>query len=269
VWGLLAARLSQTPAIITRRVDNPENPWVARLKYKNYNAVVSVSNGVRKVMARSGISPKDIKIIPDCVDIDRFTFARDTQWFFKTFGFKPYHQVIGMIAQFIPRKGHSHIVEAAPEILRRYPNARFLFLGKGPLLDDFRSRCNRQFPDGSMVFAGYRLDLPRILPNLTLVVHPAEMEGMGVALLESAASGVPVVASRIGGIPEVVVHNKTGYLIQPQNPSSITKHVSDLLSDPQKAIEMGKNGRNEMVTRFSIEQMVDNYLCVYRSVLEK
>lgn len=267
VWGLLAAQLAKLPVIITRRVDNPETPWLARLKYNNYDAVVAVSNGVRRVMARYGLALKRIETIPDCVDIDRFTINRDTQWFCETFGFKPYHQVIGMIAQFIPRKGHRHTIEAAPDILLRYPNTRFLFLGKGPLLNDIKTFCRRRFPAGTMVFAGYRPDLHRILPNLTAVVHPAEMEGMGVALLESAASGVPVVASKAGGIPEVVIHDKTGYLIQPESPDSIAYNVGKLLSDPQRAAAMGRNGRNVVKSRFSIDQMVEKYIRIYRKVL--
>ena len=114
---------------------------------------------------------------------------------------------LAMIAQFIPRKGHRVLIEALPAIVARHPNVRVLLFGRGAEQAAIRRAVAARPELASRVaFAGFRDDLHRVLPCIDVVVHPASMEGLGVALLQAAACGVPIVAGRAGGIPHRSCH---------------------------------------------------------------
>jgi glycosyltransferase involved in cell wall biosynthesis len=173
---------------------------------------------------------------------------------------------VGMVAQFIARKGHRHLLRAIPDILRSVPRVKFIFFGKGPP-DKLRKLCQTLGIEENVHFAGFREDLERVLPCLDLLVHPAEMEGLGVSLLQAAASGVPIVATEVGGIPEVVKDGINGCLIPPRDPKAISQAVVKLLSDPEGARRMGAEGKRIVEREYSIESMVEGNLRAYEKVL--
>jgi glycosyltransferase involved in cell wall biosynthesis len=269
IWGAAAAWCTHTPAVITRRVDNPESPFIARLKYRIYSRVVAISEGIRHVLLSEGVPAEKIACIPSAVDARRFAVPCDREWFLREFDLKPSHRAIGMIAQFIPRKGHRFLIAAAPDILTRCPEARFILFGKGPLEEDLRQQCKRNRVADRTIFAGFRHDLERILSCLDVVVHPATLEGLGVSLLQTAAAGVPIVATRAGGIPEIVAHGTNGYLIDSGDIRAIMSRVTDLLANPAKSARFGAAGQMMVKSRFSIGAMVKGNLAVYRKVLSE
>lgn len=267
LWGGPAARCRRVPALITRRVDNPEHPVVARMKYGLYDRIITISEGIRRVLVGEGIPAAKIACVPSAVDHRRYATPCNRRWFQREFGLQPTDRAIGMIAQFIPRKGHRCLIAAAPKIIGRCPATRFLFFGKGPLQEDIRKMGDRNRIGDKMIFAGFRDDLERILPCLDLVVHPARMEGLGVALLQTAAAGVPIVASRVGGIPEIVQDGVNGYLVDAGDIRAILQRVGELLEDREKARRFGSAGRKIVRSRFSIAAMVKGNLAVYRDML--
>jgi glycosyltransferase involved in cell wall biosynthesis len=267
LWGGLAAWNRGIPALITRRVDNPENPLAARLKYRLYGRIITISEAIRQVLLSEGVPAEKISCVPSAVDHRRYAKPCDRGWFLREFGLQPTDRTIGMIAQFIPRKGHRFLIEAAPEIIARCPEARFILFGKGPLQEDVRKMCDRNRIGDKMIFAGFRTDLERILPCLDLLVHPARMEGLGVSLLQAAAAGVPIVASRVGGIPEIVQDGVNGYLIDVGDRRAIIRRVIELLANPEKAHRFGLAGRMIARSRFSIDAMVKGNSAVYREML--
>lgn len=269
IWGGAAAWFAHTPAIVTRRVDNPEPPIFARLKYRAYRRIVAISKGIRHVLLCEGVPAGRIVCVPSAVDVDRFDAPGDRKWFLSEFGLDPNHRAVGMIAQFIPRKGHRFLIAAIPGILERFPDARFLLFGKGPLKGDLHRLCVRNRIADRVIFAGFRNDLERILPCLDVVVHPATMEGLGVSLLQAAVAGVPIVATRAGGIPEIVKDGVSGYLIDSGDIHAIMSRVNDLLADPIQSKRFGARGRSMARSRFSIDAMVQGNLAVYRRVLSE
>jgi len=266
IWGAVAAWCTNTPVIITRRVDNPESPAIARLKYRSYSRVVAISEGIRRVLLSEGVPAEKIECIPSAVDAVRFIAPCDRQWFLREFDLKPTHRTIGMIAQFIHRKGHRFLVAAAPKIMARCPEARFLLFGKGPLEEEIRQQCSRTGVADRVIFAGFRDDLARILPCLDMVVHPATLEGLGVSLLQAAAAGIPIIASRVGGIPEVVKDGYSGILIDPEDTVEFVNSVTRLLSEPELARLFGERGRRVVIEGFSIDAMVRGYLHIYQDL---
>ncbi|WP_462269564.1 glycosyltransferase family 4 protein [Desulfobacter sp.] len=268
IWGGLAAWLTRVPAVITRRVDNPESRLAVRLKYSRYQRIITISRGIHQVLQKQGIDGDRMRCVKSAVDHRVYENRCDRKWLETTFDIPPGARVIGMIAQLIHRKGHRFLLSVIPRILAEHPDAFFLFLGQGPLFDELKGwyrHCRKM--DEKICFAGFRNDLARILPCLYMVVHPATMEGLGVSLLQAAAAGIPVIASRAGGLPEVVIHDKTGLLIAPGDTDALARAVICLLDDPAYAGKLGKTGRMHVQTNFSIDQMVSGNLSVYREIL--
>ena len=110
-------------------------------------------------------------------------------------------------------------------------------------------------------------DLDTLLPGLTMLVHPAFMEGLGVALLEAAACGVPIVATRAGGIPEIVRDGENGVLVEPGDRTALARAISSLLADPDRARRLGRSGRRIVEADFSLARMASATRAVYRDVL--
>jgi glycosyltransferase involved in cell wall biosynthesis len=268
-WGIIAARLSRTKVVLTRRVDNPEPRWVAQMKYRLCDGMITISEGIRQVLLSEGIPAHKIVCVPSGVAGEQYDQACQSEWFCSEFDLRPDNKVIGVIGQLIPRKGHRYLIEAAPEILKHYPETRFLFFGQGPLQHDLQQSCKSMDMATKVHFAGFRMDLERILPCLDLVVHPATMEGLGVSLLQAAAAGVPIVATRVGGIPEIVHDGVNGYLVDVGNTQAIVDAVLTLLHTPLKAKRLGRAGRELMRSHFSLEAMVAGNLRVYHDMLSE
>ncbi len=263
VIGAVAARREHVPSVLTRRNDNPEPAWWARRKYRLFDRVVAISRGVRDVLVAEGVPAEDIECIHSVVDCDRFRPGCERDGFVSEFRIGPGEKVIGMTAQLIPRKGHRYLLAAAPAILKEFPNTRFLLFGRGRLESEIRAGIERQGLSAHVQLIGFREDIERLLPCFDLLVHPADMEGLGVSLLQASASGVPIVASAVGGIPDAVHDNENGLLIPPADPAALTAAVCALLRDPDRARRLGAAGRALVERQFSITGMASGYRALY------
>jgi glycosyltransferase involved in cell wall biosynthesis len=202
------------------------------------------------------------------VDYALYNKDGDRDWFYREFALAPSHRPVGMIAQFIERKGHRVLVDAAREIAARYPEVRFILFGKGPLVPDVRAAIQAAGLDENFIFAGFRKDLHRILPCLHMVVHPARMEGLGVSLLQAAAAGLPIVATPAGGIPEIVKNGENGILAPIDAPEQLAEAVIQLMADESLAKKFGSAGKSRAKQLFSIPKMVNEYSMLYQDMME-
>ena len=267
LYGGLAARWAGIPAVISRRVDNPEPAWWAARKYALYARVITISEGIRQVLLGEGLAPDRVVTVPSAVDSARFQEPCDPGWFREALQLPAEGPTLGVIAQLIERKGHGVLLQALPDLRRRFPGLRVLFFGRGPLQDKLAAEVRERGLADTVQFAGFRDDLARILPCLDLVVHPARLEGLGVALLQAAASGRPIVASRAGGIPEIVRDGVNGRLVEPGDAAGLQAAIGELLADPARAEGLGQAGRRIVQREFAIQAMADGNRGVYRAVL--
>jgi glycosyltransferase involved in cell wall biosynthesis len=172
-----------------------------------------------------------------------------------------------MVAQLIQRKGHAVLFDALEQVAPRHPRLRVLIFGQGPLEAELKRDAAARGLSGCVQFAGFRSDLARILPCLDVLVHPAWMEGLGVSLLEAAACAAPIVASRAGGMPEIVHDGVNGFLIEPGDSRRLAECIDLLLSDPQLAGRMGQAGLDLVYRKFAIAGMVAGNHAHYAAVL--
>jgi glycosyltransferase involved in cell wall biosynthesis len=266
-WGGIAAQLCGVKSVLTRRVDNPESALLVRLKYNRFDRVVTISEGIRQVLLSEGVAEKHVELIHSVVDLEQYNCQADRPWFEQEFSLHPGERTVAIIAQLIERKGHRFLLAGAEKILAAVPNLRFIFFGQGPQRQELETECRARGLEEKVVFAGFRNDLPRVLPNLDLVVHPALMEGLGVSLLQTAAAGRPMVGARAGGIPEVIREGVNGYLVPPGEVTSLAEKTIELLLDRQLAERFGANGRHLVETEFSIPTMISRYQRLYAQLL--
>jgi glycosyltransferase involved in cell wall biosynthesis len=269
VMGGIAARLAGVPIVHSRRQDNPEKPWMVALKYRLHDRVVAISEGIGEVLMSEGLSPARLRIVRSAVEARPFQQPADKTWFRAEFGLPEGSLVMGVVAQLISRKGHRFLLQAMPRLMERFPALYVIFFGKGPAEADLREQARKLGLDGRVRLAGFRDDLPRILPCLDLLVHPALMEGLGVSLLQAASAGVPIVASRAGGIPEAVRDGLNGLLVPPGDVAALGEAIGRVLGDPALARRLGEAGRDLVAREFSVDGMVEGNLRVYRELLEE
>ncbi len=268
IWAALAARKAGIPAIVSRRVDNPEPGWLARRKYGLYARVIAISEGIRQVLLREGVPPGHVVTVRSAVDAAPYLHPCERETFRETFALPEQAIVLAMIAQLIPRKGHRHLLAVLPEIVRHHPETRVLLFGKGGLRQALEEEVQRLGLQDHVIFAGFRDDLARWLPCIDVVVHPADMEGLGVSLLQASAAAVPIIATRAGGIPEAIEHGLTGLLIEPGDTAGLRDAILTLLDAQDLRLAMGLAGRQRAMSEFSTAHMVEGNLAVYRDVLQ-
>ncbi|MFQ6005493.1 MAG: glycosyltransferase [Woeseia sp.] len=265
--GGLAAAGTPVPAVISRRVDNAEPALIAGLRYRPYRKVIAISESVASALRDSGVDDDRLVVIRSAVDTDRFAKPPDCDAFRAEFRLSDGDFVVAAIAQLIPRKGHRFLLEAAADLMGKYPNLRLIIFGQGPLEADLRERTSRLRLGGTVQFAGYRPDLDNYLACIDLLVHPALAEGLGVASLKAAAAGVPVVGFAAGGLREAVADGETGLLVTPGDVAALGEAMARLIDNDELRRELGRAGRKRMQAKFSIDTMANRHRQLYETIL--
>jgi glycosyltransferase involved in cell wall biosynthesis len=269
VMGGIAGRLARVPVVHSRRVDNPEPSWGAMLKYRLHDRVIAISEGIGEVLLAAGLPRDKLRVVRSAVDFHAFGGACNREILRDRLGVPVTGPLIGVVAQLIVRKGHRFLLQALPALVEEFPELRVLFFGQGPEAKILERRIGISGLTNHVKLCGFRDDLPELLPCLDLLVHPATLEGLGVSLLQAASAGVPVIASRVGGIPEAVREGVNGLLVPPGDVEALGEAISKLLRDPDLARRLGRGGRVLMSAEFSIPAMVEGNLAVYRELLAK
>jgi glycosyltransferase involved in cell wall biosynthesis len=174
--------------------------------------------------------------------------------------------LVGMIGRLEPVKGPEYFIEAAPLVLAEFPDVKFLIVGEGTLRTRLESRCRELKIAGRVIFTGWRENIPEILTTLDIVVLPSLNEAVGRILLEAGACGKPVVATAVGGIPEVVRDEETGMLVSPRDAKALAGALITLLKDREKRTAMGESAQQWVDDRFSASTMVERFTELYEEL---
>jgi|YNPMSStandDraft_1061717.scaffolds.fasta_scaffold01204_7 glycosyltransferase involved in cell wall biosynthesis len=175
--------------------------------------------------------------------------------------------VAGVIARLERQKGVIFFIRALPKVLQQIPKAHFIIAGDGPLRSMLYEEAARLNILSHLHFLGWREDVGRVLASLDVTVLPSLWEAFGIISVESMAMGVPVIASRVGGIPEVVRDGETGLLVSPENSDELGRAIISLLADPAYAQRLGLQGIQWVSTQFSLTNMVQAHQRIYYDLL--
>ncbi len=272
--------------LAARRVDR-SIPWVATVhlhtatsrRLRVYRAldlfllrladrVITVSRDQRRLLLRRGVDRQRLVLIPTVIDIDGFVRAaegRDTVR--ERLGVSPDSPVVTLVGRLSAQKGVDVLLSAATVILEHLPETRFLIVGSGPLRATLEKQTDELGLTESVSFLGYLREIPSVLGASDVVVFPSRSEGLPVAMLEAMAMARPVVASCVGGIPDLVSHGRTGLLVERDGAEELAMHVVRVLGDPGMARSLGEAGRAKVAVDCCPQRAARRIASIYRSVL--
>ena len=276
ILGRLAARRVGVPAVAVSRGWTGENrkvgvyEWLERRHLRLMDHVVCVSGGqAEKVRRRCAVPESRLSVVRNSARLNAFA-GTDPDARRKLLGFFPagagVERVVVAAGRLSPEKGFTVLVEAAASVLRADPAAGVVLFGDGVLRADLERRAADLGIAGRFVLPGFRTDLDALLAAADVVTLPSFTEGLPNVALEASAAGVPVVATAVGGTPEVVADGETGYLVPPGRPEALAAKITALLIDPALRKTMGEAGRARMCDRFTFDAQAAAYLKLFAAL---
>jgi glycosyltransferase involved in cell wall biosynthesis len=283
VLGRWAAKLAGTPLIVHTLhslVFHDYQPWLVNRAWWLAKKIcapitdyfISVSRIISEKAIAAGIAPPEMfRTIYSGMELDWFlNFKADTAAIRREFGIPADAPVVGKVARLFPLKGHDELMDAAPAIVARHPNVRFFLIGDGILLEHLQQRARELGILDNFVFAGLipRERIPEMIAVMDVLVHTSLREGLARVLPQALAMGKPCVSFDIDGAPEVVITDKTGFLVKPNDAAGLAESVSKLLADPALRVQMGAAGRKLVDPAFRAETMVREIAEVYEQLMK-
>jgi glycosyltransferase involved in cell wall biosynthesis len=259
IFGLPGAVLGSVPVRIANRReiltgDKSRTQLTAqRLAYKAAHAVVANSSAARDQLEREHVPRDRLHVIPNGLDLARFVPRPP----------RPELRHVVTVANLRPEKGHDTVLAAAAQILDRHPDATFTFAGDGPRRDGLEMVARALGIGPRVRFLGECRDVAAVLAEADLFVLPSRSEAFPNAVIEAMAAGVPVVASEVGGIPEVVRHLHTGLLVPPDDVDALANAMVAVMDHPAQAATLAECARREVERHYSIERMVERFEHLY------
>lgn len=257
----------------SRHISAPVRPGpLHRFLYRQPDHVITTGETIRHDLAQADLVPLQRSTsIPTAVDASVFRPDRDSRARVRgALGLALDTPVVGVVAFLRPDKGHTFLLEAMPELLRHHAGAVLLVAGDGEERGTLEAKAAHLKLGGRVRFLGRREDIPDFLPALDVFcLASIRNEGVPQALLQASASGLPVVGTRVGGIPEAVRHGETGTLVRAGDPDALATAVGALLSDAALRERLGRAGRAYVETAFSIDGMLDKTRRAYAMAIEE
>jgi L-malate glycosyltransferase len=257
------------PLAAARRVDfRLGRNALSRWKYRQVDCFICASEAIRQIVLRDGVEPGRAVTVHEGIDLGRIDAAPPAELHKELW--LPHHApIVGNVAALVAHKGQRHLIDAAVEVLRHEPDARFIIAGEGELRDSLQHQIKHLHLEKHVVLAGFRPDVLSLHKAFDIFVMSSVTEGLGTSLLDAMACGKPVVASRTGGIPEVVEDGVTGCLVPPRDHTAMAEAIVKLLADKNLRERMGAAGLARVREQFTAERMVEKTLQVYEKLLSE
>ncbi len=263
VFALPAAALADVPVRLGSRRDvfmperTPAQQFLQRLAYQLAHRVVANSAAAVDRLIEEGVAEWRIVQIGNGIDLSQFTdsdaSARRARA--KSTG----RRVITTVANLRPGKGHDVLLKAAARVIRRVPDVRFQIVGDGARRQELEQQASTLRISAQVSFLGHREDVPALLAQSDMFVFPSFMEASPNAVIEAMAAGLPIVATRVGGIPEVIEHEDSGVLVAPGDDRALAAGILRLIERPELATQLGESARQAIEARFSFDRMVSEF----------
>ena len=251
----------------------PKRRILAQRLLSNFcDAILAPSEESRKEYSRDiRIKPDKIQVIYNGIDVNRFQLNRSdlTKGMRESFSFGSDDIVIGSVARFDPVKNMGALVKAFSKIEKTTVGpVKLLLVGDGPELHGIQKMAFDLALRDRVVFAGMRRDIPDCLGMMDIYVQPSRFEGIPNSVLEAMASGLPVVATNVGGLREIVEDGKTGFLVDLDNEAALIRAIEFLIRHVDRRRQMGMDGKERVLSRFSISKTVSDYEDLYERLMK-
>jgi len=272
-YGALAGFLARVPVVHTKHGKNSTD-WrsVVRnnLAARFCKKVVAVSHDAAvQCVEDEKIPAGKVMTILNGVDLSRFSRVIDHAKARCQLGIDPNIPVVGIVARLALIKDHANLLTACRLVKDANHSFNLLIVGDGPLRSEMEQLTALLGLEGCVIFTGSRSDIPELMQAMDVFVLSSRSEGVSLTLIEAMACELPIVATAVGGNPEVVKEGVTGFLVPSQNPEALAEKIIQLLVDPVLRLQFGKAGHRRAETEFSLSRAADQYVSLYHSILHE
>ena len=265
--SLGAASSKSPPALVaSRRVDfHLRGNSFSRWKHRQVDCFIAASEAIRQMLVADGVEADRTVTVHEGIDVDHVLAAppvtvHDAFWL-------PHGApIVGNVAALVPHKGQRHLIDAAHLVVRQIPDARFVILGEGELREPLEKQIHEHHLEKHVLLPGFRTDVLGCIKGFDLFVMSSVTEGLGTSLLDAMACSRPIVATRAGGIPEIVEDGVNGLLVPPRDHPALATAIVRALKDGDLRRRMGEAGFARVRERFTVERMVEKTVDVYRRI---
>lgn len=278
LMAAVAGRMAGIGCVVTSRraLNNHQDRvpgwrYLDRLTSSLSHVVTANSEAVRDdTLRREGGDPQKIHVIYNGLDASRFQEAKQNRGAVRRLlGLDDSHVAIIIVANLIPYKGHSELIDALARLLPKAPNLRLLVVGQDRGIGDvLKAQSEFLGVAGAIQWLGMRQDIPELLSAADIYVSASHEEGFSNALLEALAAGKAVVATRVGGNPEMLEQGKLGLLVEPRDPGGLADALFELIADPARRGSLGEVAAQSVAQKYGVEKMVDQYVALYRRAVD-
>jgi glycosyltransferase involved in cell wall biosynthesis len=260
---LSATGIKKPLAVCSRRVNFPLKYRISGLKY-NYltDRVLTVSDSIRKTLISSGVKAHLVETVYEGIDTD-WIDAQEPAFLPASKG----KLVVGTVAHLSQEKGHTDILKAISLIKDRCPETCFVFVGEGAMRGQLEEQARSLGISGMVHFTGFRKDSEALMKGFDIFCLPSLSEGLSSAIMSAMACSLPVISTSVGGIPELVIHGKTGLLTEPSSPEQLAASLYRLLTSPEERSRFGNEGRKIVETLFTVKRKLEKTEYYYKLLL--
>lgn len=279
VLGRLAALLARVPVVVHTYHGHVLRGYFGPAQTALYRAIetvlghgthalVAVSDAVKTDLVGLGVAPAPkIRVIPLGLDLERLTAELPRGGLRREAGISPAAPLIGIVGRLVPIKDIPTFLRAARLVRQALPESRFAVVGDGEERARLEAECERLGLEGAVRFHGWRRDIEAVYGDLTLVVNSSRNEGTPVALIEALAAGLPVVATRVGGTPDLLGDGRRGFLVPAGDPRALADAILETLRRPEEAHLRALAGREYVLSRHSLGRLIGDMDALYRGLL--
>lgn len=281
--GRLAARLARVPIVVHTYHGHVFRGYFSPAKTRLFLALerwlgrhtdrlLTVSPAVRRELLALGVgTPDRLAVLPLGLDLAPFLAPRPAgaPGLRAGLGLPAATPLVAVVARLVPVKAHETFLEAAALVAAKRPEARFLVVGDGERRAELEALARRLGLARSVAFLGWRADLPAIYRDVDVVALTSRNEGSPVSLIEAMAAARPVVATAVGGVPDLVEDGVSGYLVEPGQPAAVADRVLALLDDPERREAFGRAGRKRVDPAFDAARLLRDVDALYRRLIEE
>jgi glycosyltransferase involved in cell wall biosynthesis len=266
-WSLANARRHRPFVVGTvhsSRIRSEEDRDLLRRLTPRIDHLIAVSRAIVRKLEDEGRVGAPISLIYNGVDLARYGEQAACPTLLSEYGIASDAPIVGVVARLEPEKGHPTLLDAWPAVIEAVPNANLLVVGEGSQRELLEAQAASLGLLGtSVTFTGRRDDVPAVTAALDVAVLPSYREAQGLSILEAMALSRPVIASAVGGIPEMIDDGRTGLLVPPRDPAALAAAITRLLNDQALAARIGRAGHDLVHERFCVEQMVRAVETIY------
>ena len=273
IVGRMSARRIRIPVIAVSRGWTYESLKVRafelldRLNLRTMDRVICVSRGQAAKVRFCGVPHNLIRVIPNAIDINRFRVVDPNIRLLIENKFNyPVRWIVGTAGRLSPEKGFTYLIESAIRVCHELPDVGFVVFGEGTLRDSLKNQIERSGLSEKVLLSGFRTNLDQLLPSFDLFVQSSLTEGMPNVLLEAGGAGIPIVATSVGGTPEIITDRESGRLVKARNSNALALTIIEMLTNPEDRKRYQATAKVNVESKFGFQTQAMSYMNVFREV---